>query len=447
VLGGYNAAHFRNETSATLKIQDGAQRLVVDVSGIRIAHPEGSSRDSGETFKAVIDSTLPYLYLPNATVDMFVEYYNLTEVLVGDGLPLLYYTNASTLAAHRDITSGISFFINDGVDNTNPNTTTITFPYDAFHVQPHWTWLTSETARLIPIRRMDASAEYAVLGRAFMQEAYIHANFEPDVMKFNISQRAYPASGVPSDIQNVLATPPTIIDNSSNGMARGAVAGIVIGAVAAVALAVFGIWWFMIRRRRAKAKAAALAAEKNANKGDPFPMIDSEAGSDSRRTTETGTWLSEIDGTQSSYAASLLRPGHGRHESYASELSSDSDHERAHAKMLMATLHERHELEGNQADERMKLAGGSAEPSPKTSPTELPASNEWPLLDAQTNEASKPEGKQGTSDEPEEGTQTQVSSTATPATPAAVQQPERVTPSKLESRFQEAVDMEPSRSP
>ena len=87
---------------------------------------------------------------------------------------------------------------------------------------------------MFPIRRQQDET-YAVLGRAFLQEAYIHANYEPDVLKFNISQRAYPASNVPSDIVTVLATPLRIINNNS-GLARGAVTGIVIGAVAAFAL-------------------------------------------------------------------------------------------------------------------------------------------------------------------------------------------------------------------
>jgi hypothetical protein len=262
-------------------------------------------------------------------------------------------------------------------------------------------------------------------------------------MRFNISQRAYPASNVLSDIQTVHATPSRIINNGVKGLARGAVAGIVIGAVAAVALALFTLWWFLLRRRRAKAKADA-AEKAAANKADPFPMIDGDI--DSRRGTETCAWLSEVDGTHSSYAASLLRPGHGRHESYASELSSDSDHGGVHAKMLMATLHERHELEGGQAvsvDEHMKIAGGSADLSPRSQPmrpAELPASTDWPLLDVQpTYELQS--GAQKTTTIPAITTHDLQSSEA-PAT-TAPQQAERAH-SRQESRFSEAVDTEPS---
>ena len=252
----------------------------------------------------------------------------------------------------------------------------------------HWSWGydTVGGQPLFPIRRQ-VHPDYAVLGRPFLQEAYIHANYEPDVMKFNVSQRAFPAANTPSEIITVQATPDRIIGDDDT-ISRGAIAGIVIGSVAGVALVAFGIWFFVVRRKRNKRKAEEEAEKAQAaSKSDEFG--DYVAG-DPRRGTVSSTWsaaATEIDGTSS--FPSSPRPVHARHQSAISEMSSDSDHERSHD--LMATLHEAPYETGDKTDastyeeleRRMKLAqqqpspGG---PSPLVTPMvpgELPGSYDW----------------------------------------------------------------------
>ena len=341
----------------------------------------------------MIDSTLPWLYLPDSICDLFVRRFNLTEDTARN-----YFTiDTDTVTANDAGTESISFLLQNALDSGDTTSTTITLPYLAFNASAHWSLGYTGVQPIFPIRRQ-LSEGNAVLGRAFLQEAYIHANYQQDVLRFNISQRAFPDETTPANIVTVHAT--RLPGTESAGLSRGAIAGIVIGAVAAVAIVVFGILFFL--RRRNKKQKEAIAKAEMAETKDAY--ADFLPG-DPRRGTISSTWsaaATEIDGTTSSFPNSP-RPAHVRHQSTASELSSDSDHERGHS--MMATLHEAPYETGDKNDastyeeleRRMKLAqqpspGGPSPLETPMAPQELPGSHDWvnPSLRDNADAASTP---------------------------------------------------------
>jgi hypothetical protein len=375
VLGGYDASRITPDTTATLPLSDG--EMLVEVIGITIQFTSEGSQAHNVPFKALIDSTVPYLYLPDAVCDMFVTRYNLAE----DSGRNLFTLNATTANTNQLATTGIQFAI--GGSTGGPNGTTIQLPYDALNVLAHWSWgyLAVSEQPIFPIRRQVNTSDYAILGRPFLQEAYIHANYEPEVKQFNISQQRFPEANTPAQIMTVHAAE-VASDDPGNSLSGGAIAGIVIGAVAGVALIAFALWFFLRRRNRKRQEALKVNPEMAEPKNDAFPAYDSMY--EPRRGTFSSTAVTEVDGGTSSYPNSP-RPTHARQLSATpSELPSEIDNDRGHT--MMATLHETHEM-GDKMDattyealeRNVKMARGASPngPSPMEEPRELPGSHDW----------------------------------------------------------------------
>jgi hypothetical protein len=285
--------------------------------------------------------------LPEDVCTFFAEKFNLTED-TGTGI---YLANTSIANANSG-RANISFVIQDDLGGSD-EPTTITHPYDAFNASLHWSWGNPNESTIFPMRKMNKTA---VLGRAFLQEAYLFANYEPDIMTLQLSQAVL---GNPtSDIVSVYAS--RDVSSHPKKLHGGAIAGIAIGVVAALALISCAIWWFV--RHKKKPRQEATLTETPTEKGDEF--------------SSEGTYgRSEIDAVSPSIG-STMRPGYGhrRGESNVSELSSDSEQQAGHS--LMGTLHElpvnidAAELEECQGEGRRK----------DSSPQELEGSQNWSTL-------------------------------------------------------------------
>jgi hypothetical protein len=150
------------------------------------------------------------------------------------------------------------------------NTTVdISLPYAALDLQakPPYQGL-NNASRYFPIRRAQKENQF-VLGRTFLQEAYLIVDWERQ--NFSVSQVNW-VFGQNKNIVSILSPQYTNEDGGSSSgshLATGAIIGIAIGGGFTVAMAAFAlIWWF--RRRRQKAKKAEakakLAAETTAIK-------------------------------------------------------------------------------------------------------------------------------------------------------------------------------------
>lgn len=198
-------------------------------------------------FYATIDSTLPYLWLPDDICDKFEERFQLEY----DEDSNFYTVNASAHQHNKQQNATLSFKIG-ATDRDSNDFATIILPYDAFDLQLNWPLVDNET-QYFPIKK-SPNGNF-VLGRAFLQESYIVVDYERS--NFTVAP-AYYSEPMPDQnlvsIYNKTYKPPVIsptpIPSGGDGLSPGAVAGIVVGIVVVFLLAGLGafFWWKKSRK-------------------------------------------------------------------------------------------------------------------------------------------------------------------------------------------------------
>lgn len=240
ILGGYDAGRFTGTPLELAMGTDDGRELLVGIQGINYQDTGGSSSLLQTPVLAALDSTQPNIWLPLDTCQLFEEAFGITW----NDTAQLYLVNTTLhnnlLAQNATVTFKL------GVTITGGNTTTITMPYGAFDLTAEYP-LVANSSAYFPLKRAANSTQYT-LGRAFMQEAYIWADYER--RNFSLA----PAQWPPSSAHIVAIQPPsnsTTTSNSSSGLSSGAIAGIVVGVVGAILIAVGIGVFFIIRKRRA----------------------------------------------------------------------------------------------------------------------------------------------------------------------------------------------------
>ena len=231
--------------------------LEVSVSSIVIDFNDGSSRSAtiGHPFNAVIDSTLPYLYLPSSVCDNIADTLGLIPTNTTSGYPL-YTINQTQRASNYQRVQDIKISVTNMDALGNPggpyNGTTITFPYAAFDLNATWPISPDNMTSYFPI--LPAPTNTFILGRAFFQEAYVIADF--DRRLFSVYRSKFPGPDAESlvPIYNIITGAELHAQLSG-----GAIAGIVVGCFAFIAIVVgiVSIWWrlWLARKRRANETA------------------------------------------------------------------------------------------------------------------------------------------------------------------------------------------------
>lgn len=200
---------------------------------------------------STIDSTLPQIWLPRKTCDDFEQAFGLTF----DRRTGLYLVNDTIHARLQELKPTVTF----SLANTNDVTkyVNIKLPYAALDLQASWPYYNS-TTNYFPIRRADNDTQYA-LGRAFLQEAYLVADYERSNFSIHQARLDFASSGPQQQIVSILSPSyqnsaianQTTSASKSTRLSTGAIAGISIGSVAfAASLLVF---LFLFLRRRSKA--------------------------------------------------------------------------------------------------------------------------------------------------------------------------------------------------
>jgi hypothetical protein len=128
---------------------------------------------------------------------------------------------------------------------------TVVLPYAAFDLQAEHP-IYANTTNYFPIRRAVNESQYT-LGRAFMQEAYIVADYGRG--NFSVHQALFPPTTAQKQIMPI--TMPGLVLNgsthnstSSKSLSGGSIAGIVVAVVVALVIFCFSLTAFVIRRRR-----------------------------------------------------------------------------------------------------------------------------------------------------------------------------------------------------
>ena len=280
VLGGFDESAFEaNDVvfnvgdADSLSVQ--LRSLVVVNSIIGTISP--SFGDAGT--RMVIDSTLPDLWLPQAVCESLAEALNPTLDSTTGRYLVDSVTHSALLAASPEFTFTLA------TNESSSETLNIVLPYSAFDL-----WLLppvyESPVPYFPIRQAPEGSDF-ILGRAFLQEAYIVVDWE----RGNFTLWQVLADEKPPNIVPILPVKQESSDQHTLG--TGSIAGVVIGAIAAVCVLVTALW-FWRRSRKGKPQEAAL---------------QHSMGEKAKTAFDEGNGLSELPGK-----------GASRHELQSNEL-------------------------------------------------------------------------------------------------------------------------------
>ncbi|KAI0872868.1 aspartic peptidase domain-containing protein [Hypoxylon argillaceum] len=247
ILSGYDTSRF-TETSASFSMAGDVTRdLVVVLQSISYSGSTSATLLS-EPIDIFIDSTDPNLWLPEDVCDAFEKAFDLT-IDDTSGLYLINETHHTTLLnSDAEVTFRLSDVTSGG------EAVVIVLPYAAFDLTAEYP-LVDNTSYYFPLKRAANSTQYT-LGRTFLQEAYLSADYERGV--FNVSACSWIAGAEENLVTIPAKDSRSGVDgsSSSSGLGGGAIAGIVIGAVVG-AILIGAIIIYIIRRERKKRAYAA----------------------------------------------------------------------------------------------------------------------------------------------------------------------------------------------
>jgi hypothetical protein len=237
VIGGYDQ-NMMQEAGVEIPVKENQSRpLVASVQSIVATNTlNGTISYTHEkpSISMAIDSAVSQLWLPASMCEQLSESLNLTY----DSSTGLYLVSDAT----RDVLLDLSpeFTITLAANAESNRTVNIVFPYTAFDLQidDHLTF--NNRLNYFPIRQA-ANDSLFILGRAFLQEAYVVVDWERG--NFTIGPRTHDLLPAPR-IVPILPVAEDLSESSSLG--SGVIAGIAVGSCAAVigvAMLVYFLWW------------------------------------------------------------------------------------------------------------------------------------------------------------------------------------------------------------
>lgn len=185
-----------------------------------------------------IDTGVSQLWLPKVVCDKLADALGLTY----DPSTELYLVNDTTRVKLLDLAPEFTFTV--GANATSAETVNIVLPYAAFDLtvsQPFY----NTSKHYFPIRRA-ADEKLYVLGRAFLQEAYLVVDWERG--NFSVSQARHQV------IERKIVPIRSASDEPTkhSGLSPGIIAGVVV-AISVAVIIVAAAGYFFWRRKRAQA--------------------------------------------------------------------------------------------------------------------------------------------------------------------------------------------------
>ena len=224
-LGGYDASRFvPNNFSFPFGPQD-IRRLSVGISSITYDDRSKQRTLLADDIIALVDSTIPWLYLPLEVCESFEAAFGLQY----DDINAVYLVNDTLHSRLQDENATVTFTLSSP---RQPGSVDIALPYAAFDLIAEYPLAENQT-RYFPLARATNESQYT-LGRTFFQEAYVIVDYERQ--NFSISQ----CSWDPIAQQHILPIKTLAAedqkDSTSHKLSGGTIAGVVIGVIAGLAL-------------------------------------------------------------------------------------------------------------------------------------------------------------------------------------------------------------------
>ncbi|KAL8721967.1 MAG: hypothetical protein Q9181_007593 [Wetmoreana brouardii] len=248
-LGGYDASRFvPNNLTIPFNQQDDRD-LTVNIWQISMVSKDGNQRTNLLTdgISAFVDSTISSIYLPIEVCRRFEDAFGIewNESVQG------YLVNATLHESLKSQNPSVRFTISNS-SSTNSASVDINLPYAAFDLvaEPP---LIRNKSRYFPLMRASNESQYT-LGRTFLQEAYLIADYERH--NFSISQCAW-VENAQQDIVAIRSPTNETTYGHEHHLGSGAVAGIVIGCIIAISTVVLGLRFCSSRVLQSRRKPSA----------------------------------------------------------------------------------------------------------------------------------------------------------------------------------------------
>lgn len=254
VLGGYDENRFDGTKNISMTMGEDINRdLLVYLQDIKTDAGSPSNLLPDGSISIMIDSTVAQLYLPESACTAFEQAFGLTYDNTSD----FYLVNTSLHKTLQSQNANVTFTL--GNSSTGGSTVDIVLPYSAFDLTVDFPNVQNpNTSMYFPLKRVaDGNDTQYTLGRTFLQEAYLIADY--DQRNFTVAPCIWDSDKVStSSIKSILRANETSSQGQGDSSSStGAIAGGVVGGVVG-AIALFGaIFWFFRRRKQTEKKRLA----------------------------------------------------------------------------------------------------------------------------------------------------------------------------------------------
>lgn len=275
-LGGYDTARYvPHDIDFTLTPQDNMPRALI--RGIEASANNSTTKPKkwgsdtaslsgwNNSFTALIDSTTPYLWLPNAVCDEFADAFNLTYNKTFD-LYTLTNEQYNIYGSADSFTFTFSFSSFDNHDNFGsplnvPGLVNITVPMRAFvgllqYPFMHRAIKYGDPAVPYFALRRSQNDSAIVIGRSFLQEAYLITKYDEAV--FSVHQAKFPQRPIAEANLIPIKQPnnspyPSPPKQTGTKLSTGQMVGIAVGAILLCLFCLVSVF-YLCRRRKSQGK-------------------------------------------------------------------------------------------------------------------------------------------------------------------------------------------------
>jgi hypothetical protein len=274
IIGGYDQGLYQDPGVEIQVSANQTRSLVAHVRSIVASNTLNGTLSAAfdlPSLPMAIDSGVSQLWLPPQVCE------NLAGALglMYDNSTGLYLVNDTARTKLLDSSPEFTFTV--AANASSHETTNIVLPYAAFDLevsQPFY----NTSKRYFPIRQAPSDNLY-VLGRAFLQEAYLIVDWERG--NFTVSPYKHQSTG-----QGVIAVPPVGDDEEDTvRLSPGVIAGVVVGGLSGI-IAVAIAAYFLRRRSKTLRKMSD-------RDGTSSPFPEDKKDVDVSELSDTGTRVAE----------------------------------------------------------------------------------------------------------------------------------------------------------